>query len=126
MKSFKPTDAELARELTESGFTPRVTLSATFNRETTAEFLNKAVEEESAATTSVSLSRAEMHKLIGEDYAAETSSNTLGAGFTSEESFAEGIMNLKLAGEDTGATSSGMTELKVSAAVDSAESGDDN
>lgn len=125
MKSFKPTDAELAEELTESGFTPRVTLSATFNRETTSEFLNKAVDDESEAVTSASLSRADMHKLIGEDYSAETSTATLGAGFTSEESFAEGIMNLKLEGEDTGTTASGMTESKLTVTAAKEESTDE-
>lgn len=127
MKSFKPTDADLANELTESGFTPRVTLSATFNRETTQSFLSKdtvAEDDADSATTSASLSRAEMHKLIGEDYEADTSGATMGAGFTSEESFAEGIMNLTLAGEDNGTSSNigGATTLKVAPAVEDSDS----
>lgn len=93
MRSFNPTDSKLAQELIDGGFVPKVTLSTTFNRETTADFLDGTAV---APSKDLSLTRTQAHALIGE---AHDAGNELASGFVNETSFAENILKLSLDGE---------------------------
>jgi hypothetical protein len=91
MESFNENDAAVVQDMTDAGFTPRVSLSATFHRDTTEEFMRKPGD----GTAAPSISRETMHELIGESM---DSAPVIG-GVTSE-SFADTIMKLSLDGEE--------------------------
>jgi len=109
MESFSSSDADIVANMTENGFIPTVSLSATFHRDTTENFMTKEKDESSSC-----VSREAMHALIGESMVTAPVINGI-----TNESFADSILKLSLAGETS------QTALNGQASMSFAEDDDD-
>jgi len=108
MESFHDGDADVVDNMTEHGFLPTVSLTATFLRDTTDTFMASDTN-----TTASCISRADMHKFIGEDM---DNAPVIGNSITNE-TFADSIMKLSLTGEKAALPLTGQASVTTAALV---------